>query len=250
MKILYVSDLDGTLLNMNEKLNLSTITKLNTLIDKGINFTVSTGRGDSIREILQSVHFNLPVMILNGTLNYDFVKKEYVNAKSIPNEKVLELMNTLNNFDSKTFEVQTINHGSLSRFGISMWNKLSDVLSINLLFAEEKKLELSKILSKIQGINFFMNKKVYSSGEYFCDILPENVSKASRLKEFKKQYGFDKVIAFGDSENDLPLADVSDEFYAVENAVDIVKQKATDVIDSCYNDGVVNFIARQENLNV
>ncbi len=244
MKILYVSDLDGTLLNMNQELNLSTVEKLNNLIEKGINFTISTGRGDSIRNILKDVHFKLPVMILNGTLNYDFDKKEYVNAKSIPNKKVSELMQALHNFKYKTFEVQTIIDSKVSRFSIEKWNKDANVLAINLLFDEERKGELANILSNIQGINFFIHKKVYSKGECFCDIILENVSKASTLKELKEQYGFEKVISFGDSENDLPLAEISDEFYAVENGAEIVKKNATAVIDSCYNDGVVNFISK------
>ena len=247
MKVLYVSDLDGTLLNMKQELNLSTIEKLNNLIEKGINFTVSTGRGDSIRTILKDVHFKLPVMVLNGTLNYDFNQKEYVNAKPIPNETVLELIEKLADFKTKTFEVQTIIANKVSRFSISNWNKNSKVLAINLLFAEERKEELSNILNKVHGINFFIHNKVYSNGECFCDIVLENVSKASRLREFQKQYGFDKVIAFGDSENDLPLAEVADEFYAVENGAEIVKNKATSIIESCYNDGVANFIEKAEN---
>ena len=244
MKILYVSDLDGTLLNMNQELNLSTIEKLNNLIENGINFTVSTGRGDSVRTILKDVHFKLPIMLLNGTLNYDFVKKEYVNAKLIPNEKVVELMNKLSNFNTKKFEIQTIINSNVKRLKIVDWNKSSKVLAINLLFAEEMKDELSNILNKIQGINFFIHKKVYSNGECFCDIILENISKASGLKEFKEQYGFDKVISFGDSENDLPLAEVSDEFYVVNNGSEIVKEKATAIIESCYDDGVANFILK------
>ena len=31
-------------------------------------------------------------MILNGALNYDFTKKKYVDEKTFPNEKVLEIM--------------------------------------------------------------------------------------------------------------------------------------------------------------
>ena len=242
MKVLYVSDLDGTLLNMKQELNLSTIEKLNNLIDKGINFTVSTGRGDSIRTILKDVHLKLPAMILNGTLNYDFVKKEYINPKPIPKKIVLKIMNAIKDFDFKTFEIQTIIDGNVSRFAINKWNKESECIAINLLIPIERKQELHEILSKISGINFFIHKKVYSEGECFCDIVKESVSKASALLEFKNNYGFDKIIAFGDSENDLPLADVADEFYAVNNATEIVKQRATAVIDSCYENGVVKFI--------
>lgn len=242
MKVLYVSDLDGTLLNSNEEVDLSIIEPINELIDKGINFTISTGRGDSIRRILKDINLKLPVMILNGAVNYDFTKKQYVDAKPIPSEKVLEIINNLSCFDFKTFEIQTIINNNLRRFAVSSWNKKSNCLALNLLVDEERTAKLSEILSQIKGINFFINKKVYSDKEWYCDIIPENISKASSLRAIKEQYGFDKVIAFGDSENDLPLAEVADEFYAVANAADIVKQNATGIIGSCLDNGVVKFI--------
>ena len=206
MKVLYVSDLDGTLLNMNQEVDLYTLEKLNKLINDGLNFTISTGRGGSAKKILENINFKLPVMVLNGTLNYDFVKKEYINPKPIPKKIVLKIMNAIKDFDFKTFEIQTIIDGNVSRFAINKWNKESECIAINLLIPIERKQELHEILSKISGINFFIHKKVYSEGECFCDIVKESVSKASALLEFKNNYGFDKIIAFGDSENDLPLA--------------------------------------------
>ena len=92
MKTLYVTDLDGTLLNMKQELNKEVAEQINKLINKGINFTVSTGRGDSIRTILKDINFKLPAMILNGALNYDFDKRKYVDAKAIPINKVTEIM--------------------------------------------------------------------------------------------------------------------------------------------------------------
>lgn len=248
MRVLYVSDLDGTLLNKNQELDVDTCKQINQLIDKGINFTISTGRGDSTKNILKDVHFKYPIMILNGTLNYDFDNKKYVDKMPIPNDVVIKIMQALKNFDYKTFEIQTIFGGQVKRIGINNWDKKSDCLALNILHNTEKSQELSQILSKIKGINFFIHKKVYSNGESFCDIVLENISKASRLKIFKEKYNFDKVIAFGDSENDLPLAESADEFYAVENAAEIVKKKATDVIGSCYENGVVKFILKNEKL--
>lgn len=246
MKVLYVSDLDGTLLNKEEKLNLDTIEELNKLIDKGVNFTISIGRGNSVTSIMKDVKLKLPVMILNGTLNYDFSKKEFVDIKSIPISKAIEVINTLSNFEFKTFEIQTILDSKVTRFEISKWNKESKCLALNVRIAEEHKNEISNILDKIDGINYFLNKVVYTENEWFCDIVSENISKASAVREFKERYEFDKVIAFGDSENDLPLLEASDEFYAVENAAEIVKQKATGVIGSCYENGVVKFISERE----
>ncbi len=247
MKTLYVSDLDGTLLNANQELGENACKKLNMLIDKGINFTVSTGRGNSVKHILQNIHFKYPIMLLNGALNYDYSKQKYMDQLSIPIKTTKELINALIGFNYKRFEIQTIlNEKEVERIKVIDWNEKSEPLALNILHMTKDSNELSNILSQISGINYFIHKKVYSDGESYCDIVLENVSKASRLKIFKKQYGFDKVVAFGDSENDLPLATVADEFYAVENAVDIVKQKATGIIDSCYNDGVIKYIEQVE----
>ena len=43
-ELLYVSDLDGTLLDGEGKLPSDSIKRLNRLIDKGLNFTVATAR--------------------------------------------------------------------------------------------------------------------------------------------------------------------------------------------------------------
>jgi len=43
-KTLFISDLDGTLLNKKGKLSNFTKTTLNKLIHEGLNFTIATGR--------------------------------------------------------------------------------------------------------------------------------------------------------------------------------------------------------------
>ena len=43
-KILYVTDLDGTLLNKQDKINPFSIKTINELVDKGMMFTYATAR--------------------------------------------------------------------------------------------------------------------------------------------------------------------------------------------------------------
>lgn len=246
MKVLYVSDLDGTLLNMEQELDVNTCKQINELIEKGVNFTVSTGRGDSVRCILKDVHFKYPLMLLNGALNYNWSEKKYVDKLPIVKSTAEKIIKSLENFNYKRFQIQTIINEHLERFDVSNWDTKSECISLNVLFPTEKSTKLAHILSSIDNISFFIHKKVYSPGDSFCDIVLKDISKASRLKIFKEQYGFDKVIAFGDSENDLPMVNVADEFYAVGNATEIVKQNATGVIGNCYDNGVVNFILERE----
>ena len=247
MNVLYVSDLDGTLLNMNARLDEASIKELNNLIKNGINFTVATGRGDSVRKILKDIDFKLPIIALNGSVNYDFTKNKYTNIKEIPNEKVLEIIDIVNNFGFKGFQIQTITNNSLKHIPASEWDKRSKCLSLIVKHTDKEMPTLVKKLSSITDINIFTNKSIYTKDTWHCDIVPQNVSKASGVLELKQKYGFDKILAFGDSGNDLSLIEIADEFYAVENALDIVKEKSTGVIESCFDNGVINFIKRQSN---
>ncbi len=50
------------------------------------------------------------------------------------------------------------------------------------------------------------------------------------------------TVAFGDSENDLPLMRRSGQSVAVANATTAVKYAADAIVEACRNDGVAKFI--------
>lgn len=52
------------------------------------------------------------------------------------------------------------------------------------------------------------------------------------------------AVAFGDSENDAPLADVCGTFVAMANGDSRIKELANDVCESVYDDGVARWIER------
>ena len=60
----------------------------------------------------------------------------------------------------------------------------------------------------------------------------------------KKFAGADKIVCFGDNINDLPMFKISDEGYAVGNALDEVKQIATAVIGSNDDDGIAKWLEK------
>ncbi|MEG2841791.1 MAG: HAD hydrolase family protein [Cellulosilyticaceae bacterium] len=79
---------------------------------------------------------------------------------------------------------------------------------------------------------------------YYLEIYQSDVSKAQAIKAVKVEYGFDKVVCFGDNLNDIPMFELSDEGYAVENAKEEVKQIATGIIGGNDKDGVVKFLSK------
>jgi hydroxymethylpyrimidine pyrophosphatase-like HAD family hydrolase len=65
------------------------------------------------------------------------------------------------------------------------------------------------------------------------------------LKEILK---CEKIISFGDAINDIPMFKISDECYAVENAVGALKQYATGIIKSNDKDGVACWLNKHMTL--
>ena len=80
MKTLYISDLDGTLLDKNAKLSPRSAEIISNLIQNGLLFSVATARSQSCISILQQLDINIPCVQLNGVLIYDFKTKKYIDC--------------------------------------------------------------------------------------------------------------------------------------------------------------------------
>ena len=65
----------------------------------------------------------------------------------------------------------------------------------------------------------------------------------------KEMLGLERVICFGDSENDLSMFEAADESYAPENAKDELKSAATAVIGHHDDEGIARFLRERFNLD-
>ena len=98
-----------------------------------------------------------------------------------------------------------------------------------------------QIFSKDERYRCTIQQELYRP-EYLCEIMPLGATKSNAIRKLKKLRGCDKVISFGDAINDIPMFEISDACYAVENAVDELKAVADGVIDSNENDGVAKWL--------
>lgn len=88
-KMLYVSDLDGTLLNRDALLNEDVPKRLNALIEQGLCFTVATARTyATVNSIMKDVNLICPMILMNGVMIYDPVKKSCIHAEIIERDSV------------------------------------------------------------------------------------------------------------------------------------------------------------------
>ena len=103
--------------------------------------------------------------------------------------------------------------------------------------------EAHKIISQDERYTCTLQPEPYNKDEYWLEIMPRKATKANAILKLKEILGCDRVISFGDAMNDIPMFRISEECYAMENAVNDLKALATEVIDSNNDDGVARWLA-------
>lgn len=71
-KTLYLSDLDGTLLQNDASLSPFAVRELNRMIEKGLCFSISSARSTgTVIGILDGLRLTVPIALFNGVIYYD-----------------------------------------------------------------------------------------------------------------------------------------------------------------------------------
>jgi len=268
-KTLYISDLDGTLLNPSAELSDYTKAALNRMIEDGLDFSVATARtAASAFKILGGVQWRTPLVLMNGVLIYDPAQKRYVQVLPLSAEIAVEVIAAL-----KTLRVpglmyqlkdsvqityyESLEHKPLRDFveeRINRYNKKftqtdsfsdispDDIIYFTLLDTQENIQHIHDALSMLASISYFVYKDIYNTDLWYLEIHSDKASKQNGVACLRKGYGFERVIGFGDNINDLPLFAACDVRVAVENARPEVKATADYVCGSYENDGVVKWL--------
>ena len=92
-KTLYVSDMDGTLLNDQSVLSPQTISLLNEAIDKHqALFTIATARTPAtIVDMMRPIHTSLPLIVMAGAAFWDNHLFQYKDEQGIPTKVIEQL---------------------------------------------------------------------------------------------------------------------------------------------------------------
>lgn len=90
---LFISGLDGTLLNQKGSLSDYGKVELNRMLDDGMRFTIATMRTPaSLMEPLRDIRLTLPVIVMDGAALFDIGNKEYVKVYVISHQKAAEVL--------------------------------------------------------------------------------------------------------------------------------------------------------------
>ncbi|MGL5087512.1 MAG: HAD-IIB family hydrolase, partial [Clostridium sp.] len=101
---LYVSDLDGTLLNKNREITQYSKNELNKLIDKGVEFTIASARTPAtVVDMLEGLNLKIPVTLMNGVLIYDIKNRKYIDIKEVEKSDVDSIIDVFEEKNKQVF---------------------------------------------------------------------------------------------------------------------------------------------------
>ena len=265
---LVVFDLDGTLLNRASEISDYTSETLKLLSERGIAYTVATGRTlHGARSVLEGHQFELPQAYKNGVVIWHPEQRRFssgamLTSKELDNvvraclgQSLTPFVFTLDDDHKSTVyhpPLRTaVEHDLIHNLGIEddVRTRALDELSSDASITHVNSIgDSDAIKAVLRSVNDEPHLVAYSGiafeGEQWrwLDVHHSDASKGGAVQLLKELLGLERIIVFGDSDNDLSMFEAADESYAPENANDAIKSAATAVIGHHDDEGIARFL--------
>lgn len=271
---LVVFDLDGTLLNKSSEISAYTRDTLALLTDRGIAYTVATGRTlHATRALIEGHNFVLPQIYKNGVMTWRPDIEDYSHQFMLTQNEVNTVLSAFMSRDVTPF-IFTLgknNHHAIYHAPLQndMERKLVkdfrdnrglpvlsvdelpddvDITNISALGAREAIEAVADLVAGEDHLVAYMGETTLNSNVCWIDVHHSAGSKGNAVSQLKQDLGLSRVICFGDSDNDLSMFATADECYAPINARSDVKAQATQVIGHHNEEGIAQFLRERFSL--
>lgn len=272
MQTLYVTDLDGTLLNDQSVVSAESRRLLNEAIAAGAAVTVATARTPAtVADLLRGIDLRMPLAVMTGSALWNPHTGLYSDVRYIAEDEARRALDIYRQYDLPTF-VYTLEDNTIHMYHYGPLNADEasflearmntpfkqthvspadpDLLparldKVILFFAIQPSRPAASVRDELRAnlrstIMYYHDS--FGSETALLEIFAEGSSKARAIADLARQVKADRVVAFGDNLNDLPLLNSADVAVAVGNAVDEVKRQADIVIGLNTDDSVAKTI--------
>lgn len=270
-RTLYVTDMDGTLLDNNSRVSDESACIISELSRSGALITVATARTPAtVVPLLHCTYTSVPAIVVTGAAMWDREQKQLIETQILAPGKAREISREFKacGLDGFIYTVTTPSH--IDVFHGCKMNSAEDEF-----YQERRNLEYKRFHLGVEPSDEQLNRTIllftigpvdnvrmlaerlrrnpeYCSVSFYPDIFnPEQalievfapgVSKAQAIKCLARKVGATRTVVFGDNLNDLSMMQEADLSVAVENAFDEVKQAADIVIGPNSDNSVARFI--------
>jgi Cof subfamily protein (haloacid dehalogenase superfamily) len=271
---LIVFDLDGTLLNESSQISPFTRETLALLTERGIAYTVATGRTQhSAQHIILGQGFHLPHVYTNGVMIWDphfetlsleaplTVAETAHVLHATHNQGISAFISTVTvNSKHQVFHPQVKTPIEQQLLNEYLARANIEVLPIEAMPGDSQITNIGMLgaSSDIDAIRYSIHNEAHliaysgpaleKNDLHWMDIHHSGASKGGAIMLLAEKLSVEKVICFGDSDNDLSMFAIADECYAPENAKNAVKLAATGVIGHHNADGIAHYLRQRYRL--
>lgn len=268
MKTLYVTDLDGTLLNTQDRVSEYSSRIINDLVERGMLFTYATARSLSSASIVAAgLSTNIPVIVYNGAFILKPDTREILYSVGFSQEERAVVRERLT-----AQEISPLVYAYIDGVEKVSWDTTKENYGIKRYLDKRKNDKRMRPLADGKGLydgepfyftcigereellpayELFKEDERYTCTfqqelyrpEYWLEIMPRKATKANAIGKLKEMWDCDRIVSFGDAMNDIPMFHISDECYAVANAAEPLKALATGIIGSNEEDAVAKWLA-------
>jgi Cof subfamily protein (haloacid dehalogenase superfamily) len=265
---LIVFDLDGTLLNQESEISDYTSETLKLLADKEIAYTVATGRAlHSARAILEGHQFKLPQACKNGVVIWHPEQMQFSSGALLTPDELDHIVHACIHqqvppfvFTLEESQENVVYHPPLQsgveerlikNLGMEgnvtarALEELPADAAITHVNAISRSDAIQAVLRSVQDEPHLVaySGTAWEGKEWrWLDVHHSDATKGGAIQEMKELLGIERVVCFGDNDNDLSMFEVADESYAPENANDAIKSAATAVIGHHDEEGIARFL--------
>jgi Cof subfamily protein (haloacid dehalogenase superfamily) len=267
MTTLYLSDLDGTLLGPDQRLSPRTTDVVTRFVHSGARFSYATARSlVTAEKVTEGLPLDLPAIVYNGVFIVRSAPRQVLHFSGFSGADALYLRETLTELGVRPIVYALID--GIEKFSFATVGACAGMTSfLDSRLGDARRRPVDDLSALYDGDVFYVTcigdgselepvrdrfmadprfttiyqRDIYS-GAPWCELMPAAASKAAAALRLKDLLGCDRLVSFGDGANDLALFAVSDECYAVENAVPELRAVATSVIGGNDDDGVARWL--------
>jgi Cof subfamily protein (haloacid dehalogenase superfamily) len=273
---LYVSDLDGTLLDRSGKLSQRSRDGLTRLLDQGLLFTVASARHvSSIRTVLADLPLRLPVISGNGACISELQSGRHELVRTIEPTlaqsifALIRLHGLLPFFSThsgangdRLYYQHAVNAGQQSFIDeristgdprLRQTNHLHQHVSepVVTFVVVDKEPALAALQGAVRAlcgdaVEVHLQEDMYTPNWPWLSIHDRRATKDQAIVALMERYAIAEreMVVFGDHVNDVTMLRAAHRGIAMGNAIDAVKREAHTVIGSHEDDSVLKFIER------
>lgn len=268
-KTLYVSDLDGTLLDKSSRISPRSAEIISELSRRGALVSVATARTPAtVDPLMRHTFTTIPAITFTGAALWDRNRRAYIDPQFIDRETSATILSTLQSLDIHpliyTIAPDSIIHAYYSgpmsehlrkfageRDNLELKRMHLNTLSrpeaapIILIFALGPLATLQEAAERLREsgcCSLSCYPDIFNRSNGYLEIFAAGVSKASAVERLKIATGADRLVVFGDNLNDLPMMERADVAVAVAGALPVVKERADVVIGPNSADSVALFM--------